>query len=114
MDLADEDGDRPGRGRLLARQISAEAVVLLDTDFDQLAERRQAGEVGRALRQRRRQRSLRRKTDHDDQDSGDHAPRDHSTFKFSFLIKVDHLVSSLSTSAAYSAALEVSGSPPSR
>src|SRR3982074_3729110 len=101
MDLADEDGDRSGRGWLLAHQISAEARVLLDTTFDQLAERRQAGEFGGGFSSRR---SLRSETDHDDQGSGDQEPRDHSTFKFSFLIKVDHLVSSLSTSAAYSSA----------
>src|SRR4051812_41463335 len=109
MDLANKDGDRSRRGRLLSHQISAEAIVLLDTVFDQLAERRQAGELSRAFWHQRRQRSLRRKTGRDNEGACDH-----STFKFNFLIKVDHFASSLSTSAAYSSALEVSGSPPSR
>src|SRR5262249_30047949 len=37
----------------------------------------------------------------------------HSTFKFSFLIGVDHLVSSWSISLAYSSGVEVMASPPS-
>src|SRR5436190_4463703 len=38
---------------------------------------------------------------------------DHSTLRLSLRMSVDHLVSSLSMSAAYSSGVEVSGSPPS-
>src|SRR3954447_13738512 len=109
MDFTDEDGYGPVRGRLLAYKISSEAVVLLDAAFEELAERRQAAEFGGIGPGLGSQGSVRRETSYDNESAGDH-----STFRFSFRMSVDHLVSSLSTSAVYSSALEVSGSPPSR
>src|SRR5688500_19422622 len=101
MDLADEDRDGAGRGRLLAHQIGAEAIVRLGAALDQPAERRQGGERGGVLRRRRGPcDGLRREAGRSEQ-----CAEDHSTFRLSRRIKVDHLVSSWSMSLAYSSGL---------
>src|SRR3954452_21721793 len=107
MDLTDVDRDRAGRARLFADKISAEAIVLLDAGFDQLAKPRKSGELrgiarGRCSRGRR-----------SGEGSRDERGDDHSTFRLSLRISTPHFASSLSMSAAYSSGVEVSGSPPS-
>src|SRR4051812_11119848 len=109
MDFPDEDGDGPCRSRLLAHEVGAEAIVLLHAAFDKFAERRQTAEFRRIGSRLRSPRSVRHQAGCQNESA-----EDHSTLRFSLRISVDHLVSSLSTSAVYSSALEVSGSPPSK